>query len=146
MNLGSYTHQSNTQPGPFESRAGENLTGMEGRLVKLTHTGGVPEMKLPTSVDDKPDYLLLEGGAAGEPITVVALDRSGNCRVRLDGACNPGDELTLAAIAGVNIGKARTLPVAAGTYFVFLRAEEKGVDEQLVKVRPLLNARSVTVV
>lgn len=137
--------QTNTQAGPFRVLAGEALTGLEGRLVKLTHDTGVPEVILPNDVDDKPDYILLEGGADGELVTVEALDRSKQFRVRLDGTCNPGDELTLGAIDGTNDGKVRTLPVAADTYFVLLRAEEKGVDEQLVLCRPILNARSVVV-
>jgi hypothetical protein len=138
--------QNNTRPaGPFQILAGEDLTDLEGRLVKLTHDGGVPEVVLPNDVDDKPQYLLLEGGEDGEEVKVVAIDPSNAVRVRLDGTCNPGDELTLGAINGTNDGKVRTLPVAADTYYVFLRAEEAGVDEQLVLARPILNARSVVV-
>ena len=144
-NLAIYESQTNTREGPFRVLAGVNLTGMEGRVVKLTHDTGVPEVMLPTAITDTPDYLLLEGGADATEVTVVALDRSGNCRVRLDGTCNPGAELTHGAVDGANNGKVRTLPVTAATYFVFLRAEEKGVDEQLVLCRPLLNPRSVIV-
>lgn len=76
--------QSNTQQGPFTVLAGEDLTGKEAHLVVLTHDSGVAEVKLPGDVDEKPDYLVLEGGADTEEVTVVALDRSGNIRVKLD--------------------------------------------------------------
>ena len=39
--------QSNTRYGDFRVLAGESLVGMEGRLVKMTHDTGVPEVKLP---------------------------------------------------------------------------------------------------
>lgn len=145
MKLGTYTHQSNTQDGPFEVLAGENLTGLEGRVVKLTHSGGIAEVILPNDVADEADYLLLEGAADGELVTVAAIDRSGNCRVRLNGTCNPGDKLTLGAINGDDDGKLRTVPVAADTYWVAFRAEEAGVDEQLVKVRLLPNPGALVV-
>jgi hypothetical protein len=138
--------QNNTRPaGPFQVKAGENLTDLEGRVVKLSHTGGVPEVILPNDVDDKPQYVLIEGGAAGEDVTVQALNSAEAVRIRLDGTCNPGVELTLGAINGTNDGKVRTLPATADTYYVFLVAEEAGVDEQLVLCRPILNARSVVV-
>ena len=35
--------QSDTRVGDFMVPAGEDLTGMEGRLVRLTHNAGVPE-------------------------------------------------------------------------------------------------------
>lgn len=137
--------QTNTKEGPFTVLAGEDLTGKEGRVVKLTHDTGVAEVVLPNDVADDELYLLLEGGADGQPVTVEAFSPHKQFRVKLDGTCNPGDDLTLGAIDGTNDGKVRTLPATADTYFLFLRAEEKGVDEQLVLVRPLLNARAVTV-
>jgi hypothetical protein len=143
--LSIYPTQSNSQPGPFPVLAGENLTGMEGRIVKLTHDNGVPEVILPNDVADFADLLLLDGGADGKLVTVVALDRSRSFRVRLDGTCNPGDELTLAAINGTKDGMVVKTPATADTYFVFLRAEEKGVNTQLVLVRPILNPRTVVV-
>ncbi len=143
MNLSIYPTQSNTKAGPFPVLAAVALTA--GLMVKLVNAGGVMKATLPADVDDKPDCLVLEDAAAGTLVTVLPLDRSQNVRVRLDGTCNPGDELTLAAINGANDGKVRTLPAAADTYFVFLRAEEIGVDEQLVLCRPILNPRSVIV-
>lgn len=137
--LSIYPTQSNTKEGPFPVLCGENLTGMEGRVVKLTHDSGVPEVILPNDVADEADYLLLEGAADGELGTAIAITRERNIRIRLDGTCNPGDKLTLGAIDGSNDGKVRTVPVAADTYWVGFRAEEKGVDEQLVLCRLLPN-------
>ncbi|MFM2241535.1 MAG: hypothetical protein RLZ97_390 [Verrucomicrobiota bacterium] len=145
MKLSIYPEQSNTQEGPFEVLAGENLTGMEGRVVKLTHDSGTPEVILPNDVADEADYLLLAGGADGAMVTVVAIDRSQPVRIRLDGTCNPGDKLTLAAINGTNDGKVRTVPATADTYWVAFRAEEAGVDEQLVKARLLPNPGALVV-
>ena len=138
--------QNDTREGRFEVLAGEDLTGKEGCLVKLTHDTGIPEVILPNDVADVADYLLIDGGADGTSVTVEPLERHSAVRVRLDGTCNPGDELTLAAIDGTTDGQVRTLPVAADTYFVILRAEEKGVDGQLLLCRLLPNPRAVTVV
>lgn len=145
MSITSHPTQSNTQEGPFTVLAGENLTGKDGNLVVLTHDTQVPEVMLPGDVADKPGFLLLEGGADGQEVTVVAIERGRNYRARLNGTCNPGDELTLAAIDGTHDGEVRTLPAAEDTYFVFLQAEEAGVDGQLVKVRPILDPRAVVV-
>ena len=54
-------------------------------------------------------------------------------------------KLTLAAINGTNDGKVRTVPAAADTYWVAFRAEEAGVDEQLVKARLLPNPGALVV-
>lgn len=143
--LAIYETQSNTKAGSFRVLAGADLTGKEGTLVKLTHSGGIAEVVPPADVADEADYLLLEGGADAELVTVLPLDRDQQVRVRLDGTCNPGDKLTLATIA-TNPGEVRTLPAAADTYWLGLRAEEAGVDGQLVKCRLLPNPGPVTVV
>jgi hypothetical protein len=145
MNLAHFVTQSNTREGFFPVLAGENLTGKEGRLVKLTHDTGKPEVILPNDVADEADYLLLEGGADGSLVTVLPLDRSHNIRVKLDGTCNPGDKLTLAAIDGTKDGAVRAVPATADVYWVALRAEEKGVSGQLVLCRLLPNPGPVTV-
>lgn len=137
--LAVFASQSNIQEGPFEVLAGENLIGKEGCLVKLTHDTQVPEVLLPNDVADEADYLLLQGADNGEYVTVVALSRDTPMRVRLNGTCNPGDKLTLAAIDATHDGQVRTVPATADTYWVALRAEEAGVDEQLVKCRLLPN-------
>lgn len=143
--LSVYPTQSNTKEGPFRVLAGVDLTGKEGFAVKLTHDTGVAEVLLPTDLADETDYLVLEGAADGEYVTVVALDRSQSFRVKLNGTCNPGDKLGLTNVNSANAGKVGTLPVGADDYWMFLRAEEVGVDEQLVLCRPLL-APAVTTV
>lgn len=143
MNPTIHTTQSNTKAGAFRVLAGEDLTGAEGRLVLLTHDTGVGEVKLPTNADDRAEYVLLEGGEDGDYVTVAAVTRDRNWRVRLAGTCNPGDELTLAI--STDAGAVQTLPADADTYYVFLRAEEEGADGQLVSCRPILNGRDVVV-
>lgn len=143
--LAIFATQTNVQAGFLPILAGEDLTGMEGRLAKLSHTSGVAEILLPTDVADEADYLILEGAPAGEWVTAWPLSRETNCRVKLKGTCNPGDKLALGASDGTDDGKVRTLPAVADTYWVALRAEEKGVDGQLVKCR-LLTAPGPVVV
>lgn len=143
--LAIFATQTNIQEGPFKVLAGENLTGMEGRVVKLSHDTGVPEVILPNDVADEAEYLLLEGSADGTEVTVVAIGRDCTVRLRLNGTCNPGAKLTLAPINGTDDGKVCTVPVAADTYWVAFRAEEKGVDEQLIKCRLLPNPGALVV-
>lgn len=132
--------QTNTRPaGPFLVAAGEDLTGMRSRLVKLTHDGGVPEVKLPATTNDLPLYLLDEEGADTELVSVEPLvDGGPSRRIVLKGTCNPGDTLVLAAIAGADAGKVRALPAVAGVYVQIGTAEEVGVDTQHVLCRPTM--------
>lgn len=132
-------NQSDTRVGPFRVLAGATLTDMEGRLVKLTHDTGVPEVKLPASNDDLALYLVLDGSADTELVDVQPLEAGRNVRVTLKGTCNPGDVLVLADVATpADAGKVRVLPSAAGTYRGLAIAEEKGVDGQTVLCRPAL--------
>lgn len=129
--------QSNTRAGDIRVLAGENLTGKEGRLVKMTHDGGVAEAKLPADVADRARYVLVEGGADGELVTVRPMHGDRNVRVGLKGTCNPGDVLVLAAIAGTDAGLAAALSATADVYCEVGLAEEAGVDGQLVLARPM---------
>lgn len=116
--------------------AGENLTDKEAHLVSLTHDTGAPEFILPAAVNDDADYVLIYGAPDTEPVTVRPLEPGRQVRVRLKGTCNPGDRLMLADPATpADKGKVRTVPSANGTYRSFLRAEEKGVDGQVVLCR-----------
>lgn len=130
--------QSNTVVGDLVIAAGEDLTGMEGRLVKVGSDSGVPVALLPEDVSDLALFVLTEGGEEGDPAVLRPLSPERNVRVRLNGTCAPGDVLVLEAIAGVNIGKVRKLPTAAGTYRGLAIAEETGADEQLVLARPAM--------
>ena len=130
--------QSNTRVGDIRVLAGEALTGMEGRLVKMTHDTGVPEVKLPAAITDYALYAVIEGGADAALVSVRPVDAGHNVRLVLSGTCNPGDVLVLAAIAGSDAGKVRALPTAGGTYRGLAIAEESGVDGQLVLARPAM--------
>ena len=131
--------QSDTQVGDLVFLAGESLTGKEGLLVFLTHDTGVPEVKLPASNDAYALYLLIDGGADGEHVSVRVLEPSRNVRLTLKGTCNAGDVLVLADVGtSADKGKVRALPSVAGTYRGLAVAEEKGVDGQYVLARPCL--------
>ena len=130
--------QSNTRVGDIRVLAGEALTGKEGYLVKMTHDTGVPEVKLPAAITDYSLYAVIEGGADAALVSVRPVEAGRNVRLRLKGACNPGDVLVLAAIAGSDAGMVRTLPTAGGTYRGLAIAEEAGVDGQLVLARPAM--------
>jgi hypothetical protein len=131
--------QSNTRSGDIRVLAGEDLTGMEGRLAKLTHDAGVAEVKLPEANDDYAVFVVIEGGADGALVSVRPVESDRNVRVALKGACNPGDALVAADVATpADRGKVRALPATPGTYRVLGIAEAAGVDGQLALVRPAL--------
>ena len=131
--------QTDTRVGAFRVLAGEDLTDKEGRLVKLTHDAGVPEVKLPASNDDYALYVLLDDATDAGHADVDPLAAGRNVRVLLKGTCNPGDVLVLADVGtAADKGKVRALPTAAGTYRGLAVAEEKGVDGQYVLCRPAL--------
>jgi hypothetical protein len=119
--------------------AGESLVGMEGRLVKLGHDTGVPEVLLPSANSDYALYVLLDGAADAALVTVRPIEVGRTVRVPLKGTCNPGDVLILADVAtDADKGKVRALPATAGTYRGLGIAEQVGVDGQLVLIRPAL--------
>jgi len=131
--------QTNTRVGDIPVLAGEDLTGMEGRLVVMTHDSGVAEVKLPAAITDYALYVLLEGAADAKNVGVRPIQAERNIRARLEGTCNPGDVLVLADVAvAADKGKVRALPEDAGTYRGLAIAEEAGVDEQLVLCRPAM--------
>jgi hypothetical protein len=131
--------QSNTRTGDLRVLAGEDLTDMEGRLVKLGHDTGVAEVALPADNADYAVFVLIEGGADGELVSVRPVQSDRNVRVTLKGTCNPGDVLVLADVGtAADKGKMRVLPAVAGTYRGIGLAEEIGIDGQLVLVRPAL--------
>ena len=131
--------QSNTRVGDFRVLAGEDLTGMEDRLVVLTHDTGVAEVKLPAANTDYALYLVIEGGEDTKLVSVRPVQADRNVRVVLKGTCNPGDLMVLADVGtAADKGKVRVLPAGAGTYRGLGIAEQVGVDGQLVLVRPAM--------
>jgi len=131
--------QSNTRVGDIRVLAGESLVGMEGRLAKLTHDTGVPEVMLPTLNSDYALYVVLEGGVDAALVSVRPIEIGRTVRVTLKGTCNPGDVLVLADVTtAADKGKVRVLPTTAGTYRGLGIAEQVGVDGQLALIRPAL--------
>jgi hypothetical protein len=131
--------QSNTRVGDFRVLAGEALTGMEGRLVKMGHDTGVAEVTLPAANSDLALYLVMEGAADAKLVTVRPVQADRNVRIALKGTCNPGDVMVLADVGtAADKGKVRALPAGAGTYRGLGIAEQVGVDGQLVLVRPAM--------
>ena len=131
--------QSNTRVGDIRVFAGEDLTGMAGRLVTMTHDAGVAEVKLPAANTDYAFYAVVEGGVDATLVSIRPVEAGRNVRVALKGTCNPGDVLVLADVAtAADKGKVRALPTAAGTYRGLAIAEEAGVDGQLVLARPAM--------
>lgn len=135
--LAIHPTQSATQPGFVPAVADGVLTGLEGRLTKITADG----VALPAAVTDLAFLLLLEGGADEADVTVQPLIVDSNVRVRANGTGSKGDVLVLCdptVSSGANAGKVEALDAQdAGHYFSPGIAEEDFVDEQLVKVRPL---------
>jgi len=131
--------QTNTKVGDIRVAAGEDLTEKEGFLVKLTHDSSVPEVLLPAANSDYALYVVIDGAADAENVSVRPIEGGRNVRVKLDGTCDPGDVLVLADVAtAADKGKLRALPEDAGTYRGLAIAEEAGVDEQLVLCRPAM--------
>ncbi len=131
--------QTNTRVGDIRVAAGEDLTGKEGFLVKMTHDSSVPEVLLPADNGDYALYVVTEGAADTENVSLRPIEAGRNIRVKLDGTCDPGDVLVLADVATAeDKGKVRALPEDAGTYRGLAIAEEAGVDGQLVLARPAM--------
>lgn len=138
--------QTNTRIGDIPVTAGENLTGMEDRLVKIASDSGSPVALLPAANADLALFLVIEGAAADKTAALRPLEAQRNVRVPLKGTCNPGDVLVLADTGtAADKGKVRALPTAAGTYRGLLIAEEAGVDGQLVLARPATGIGNITV-
>lgn len=130
--------QSDSRTGDIPVLAGENLTGKNGRLVVLTHDGGVPEVKLPTANADLAFYLLVDDNADAALVAVRPFEAGRNVRAVLKGTCNPGDVIVLADTGtAADKGKVRALPATAGTYRGLGIAEEKGTDGQFTLFRPV---------
>jgi hypothetical protein len=131
--------QTNTHPDSRVLNSAVALTGLEGRLVKLADQGSNAEVDLPAARTDLALLIVTEGGALDEPSEVISLTSEGNRRVRLNGTVSAGVPVVLCdptASSGVNAGKVETLPATEGAYFSPGIAEEDGVDEQLVLIRP----------
>ncbi|MDP3850105.1 MAG: hypothetical protein Q8Q59_06365 [Luteolibacter sp.] len=125
-----YATQTNTLAGIIVLAALAANCQTEGHVAMLGSTG----LADPTAVTDRALFLVLDRGE--DDATVFPLTEGGeNCRIRLNGTCSKGDVLVLAA--GGDLGKVTKLDAQTGKLFSVGIAEEDGVDEQLVLVRPM---------
>lgn len=123
--------QTNTIRGLRTATAGENLTDMEGRLVRLTNSSGNPVVILPNDVADEVTHVLVEGGASGAQVAILPLEPGVQFRAFIDGTCVTGDQITLAAIDGTKDGKVVKLPATADTYERVAIAQASAADGSL---------------
>lgn len=137
--------QSNTQQGIIVLESASNLTGMEGRLATITNSAGKARFGLVNAPSPTNAFVIVDGDAIGKTTAALPLSPDRNVRIRLQGTCEPGDVMVTSSTSTGNAGKVRKLPTAAGTYPVIGIAEESGVEDQLVKIRPAaLATRTVT--
>lgn len=130
--------QSDTRVGDLPLVAGEDLTGMEGRLAVLGNDSGKPVVGLPNAATDVAAFVLIEGAEAGASATVRPLEAGRNVRLRLSGDCVPGDVLVAADPTDPLLrGLVAVVPVDAGTYRGLAIAEQAGETGQLVLARPM---------
>ena len=129
--------QSNTRVGDIRMKAGGDLTGKNGYLAKMLDVWG-PAVDLVKFAGERPLYVIVEGVAPPQLVSVRPLEPGRNVRLVLSGTCNPGNTLVVMVEAGANNGKVQALPAEPGTYLGVAVAEEAGIDGQLVLARPSL--------
>ncbi len=138
MNIILNPQQSDTKAGAIALKATADLTGLEGRLVRIANSSGTAKFALPATVLSLALFVLASGDVAANDNWAEQPEPGANFRVRLNGTCVPGDILALcdpAASSGANAGKVEALSATAGAYFAIGVAQETGVDEQLVLAR-----------
>lgn len=135
------TTQTDIHPGgPRKINAGADLTGLEGRLVKVADGGSIPEVVAPAAVTDICPFVLVREATEDSNCDVLPIAGEKEIRVRANGTGSAGNTLVLcdpAASSGANKGKVEALGTTEGAYFSVGIALEDFVDEQLVRVRPL---------
>jgi hypothetical protein len=130
--------QTNVKTGILKVLANADLTGKEGRLVKLVNDTNVTEAALPTSQNDLALFVLVLGAAAGEYVEIQPLVTDQQVRLRLHGTVVPGAKLVLDVGHADDYGKVKTIPATAGEYLQLGVADQVGADEQLLLVTPLV--------
>jgi len=143
MNIILNPTQSNTKRGDINLLAKSDLTGKEGYLARIVNDAAVAKFDLPAAQSDYAVYVIASGDVAGNNVAAEAPGMGENFRVVLKGACNPGDQLVLAPIAGADAGKVYVPANGAGALHVIAIAEEAGADGQFVLARRI-GDRSVT--
>lgn len=132
-------NQSDTREGDLKFLAGEDLTGLEGRIVKLYSDANVAKLGLIVSTAERLAFVVIEGAAAGQFATVRPWVGDRNIRVTVLGTVYPGNIIVLADPGTpANRGKVQALPNIVGTHRAVGFAEEYGVDGQAVRIRPIM--------
>lgn len=135
------TTQTDIHPGgPRKINAGADLTGLEGRLVKIADAGSVPEVVLPAAVTDICPFIVVREATLDTNCDVLSIAGEKEVRIRANGTGSAGNALVLcdpSASSGVNAGKVEALGSTEGAYYSPGIALEDFVDEQLVRIRPL---------
>lgn len=124
--------QSNTRKGDINLPGSVDLTGKENLLLKVVNNAGAANFALPTAVTDVSVYVCMSGDTAGNNTAAEAPSPNENCRILLDGTCNPGDKLCLSS---TNYGRLYAPGAGAGALTVWYIAEEAGVAGQAVLAR-----------
>ena len=140
MNIILNPGQTNTQKGVITLPAAVNLTGCENLLWKIVNNNGVAGFALATASTDYAFFVGASGDAAGNFVAAEPPDMNDQCRVLLDGACNPGD---LLALSTLNWGRLAVPAAGYGTGYYTFMAEQAGQPGQLLLVRRI-NDRAFT--
>ena len=124
--------QTNVRAGDITLPASVNLTGGENLLWKIVNNSGAANFALPTGITDEAFYVGAAGDVAGNNVAAEAPAMNENCRVLLDGTCNPGDKL---ALSTTNYGRLCVPAAGYGSGFYTFIAEQAGAAGQRVLVR-----------
>jgi hypothetical protein len=132
MNVVLNPLQGDTKDGAITLLSNSNLTGKENNLLKIVNNNGVAYFDLPAAAADQAIYICGSGGAQGAETAAEAPALDGNCRVFIDAACNPGDQL---ALSKNNWGQLTKPAAGYGAGFYTFVAEEAAAAGGSVKVR-----------
>lgn len=100
-----YPSQSNTQQGLIAIQSGADLTGTEGKLVKLGNSSGTPIVTLLAAITDRAYGVVLEGAASGSKSIIQPLAGISQVRIVAKGTGATG-ALAVPATTG-DFGKVR---------------------------------------
>lgn len=150
MNVILNGNQSNTKRDDISLPASVDLTGKENLLWKIVNNGGAANFALATTngltatqdaiaTAEWPVYVGMSGDSTtGAQSAAQAPTLGENCRILLDGTCNPGDPLSFSGGGGnfgANYGRLCKPALSTGSCVVSYIAEEIGTQDQLLLVR-----------